>query len=492
MRPVLLATCAAFPDGDEDAPALLAALRARGVDRRFAVWNDPAVDWSGALTVLRSTWDYTLHRAEFLDWAAAVPALHNPAEVVLWNSDKVYLHELEDAGVPVTPTQVVPPGAAPKFPDDAEFVVKPSVGAGSRGAGRFARCGSAQAAAHAAALHAAGRTVLVQPYLADVDEAGETALIYFGGEFSHAIRKGPMLTADTAHDIDETSGLFIEENISARTPSAAELAVGARAVEFLRARFGGDLLYARIDLLPGPSGPVVVEVELTEPSLFLSYSDGAADRFADAIIAARGMTDDRSRQPAERRAAAGAAPDEGDRRRPARARRRRLRRVPRRRARRGAWGYVEAAAEASMVGGLADWFAVTALFRYPLGLRIPHTAIIPNKKDQIGAGLAGFVQEYFLTSEIVAERVAAAQVPHRVGEWLADPGPCHAGRRGAEQCDQRSRGDPARQRAARRRRDVRRQAAARARRRTAAGARARRGVRLGAAPEGAHDRRCAA
>ena len=96
----------------------------------------------------------------------------------------------------------------------------------------------------------------------------------------------------------------------------------------------------------------------------------------------------------------------------------------------GAWGYVEAAAEASMVGGLADWFAVTALFRYPLGLRIPHTAIIPNKKDQIGEGLAGFVQEYFLTSEIVAERVAAAHVPRRVGEWLADP--AHATRVGQE------------------------------------------------------------
>ncbi len=87
----------------------------------------------------------------------------------------------------------------------------------------------------------------------------------------------------------------------------------------------------------------------------------------------------------------------------------------------GAWGYVQAAAEASMVGGLADWFAVTALFRYPLGLRIPHTAIIPNKKDQIGAGLAGFVQEHFLTSEIISERVAAARVPQRLGEWLADP-----------------------------------------------------------------------
>jgi uncharacterized membrane-anchored protein YjiN (DUF445 family) len=88
---------------------------------------------------------------------------------------------------------------------------------------------------------------------------------------------------------------------------------------------------------------------------------------------------------------------------------------------RGVWGYVQAAAEASMVGGLADWFAVTALFRRPLGLPIPHTAIIPQKKDQIGEGLAGFVQEYFLTAEIVSERVAAAQVPRRVGEWLADP-----------------------------------------------------------------------
>jgi uncharacterized membrane-anchored protein YjiN (DUF445 family) len=92
---------------------------------------------------------------------------------------------------------------------------------------------------------------------------------------------------------------------------------------------------------------------------------------------------------------------------------------------RGVWGYVEAAAEASMVGGLADWFAVTALFRHPLRLPIPHTAIIPAKKDLIGEGLADFVQQYFLTTEIVGERVAAARVPHRVGEWLADPAHAH-------------------------------------------------------------------
>jgi uncharacterized membrane-anchored protein YjiN (DUF445 family) len=87
----------------------------------------------------------------------------------------------------------------------------------------------------------------------------------------------------------------------------------------------------------------------------------------------------------------------------------------------GFWGYLEAGAEASMVGGLADWFAVTALFRHPLGIPIPHTAVIPAKKDQIGEGLAGFVRQYFLTTEIVSERVAAARVPNRVGEWLAEP-----------------------------------------------------------------------
>ena len=87
----------------------------------------------------------------------------------------------------------------------------------------------------------------------------------------------------------------------------------------------------------------------------------------------------------------------------------------------GVWGYVQAAAEASMVGGLADWFAVTALFRHPLGLPIPHTAIIPRKKDEIGEGLAGFVSEHFLTPSIVGEHVAAARVPKRLGDWLADP-----------------------------------------------------------------------
>ena len=89
----------------------------------------------------------------------------------------------------------------------------------------------------------------------------------------------------------------------------------------------------------------------------------------------------------------------------------------------GAWvGYVRATAEASMVGALADWFAVTALFRHPMGLPIPHTAIIPRKKDQIGASLGTFVQENFLTREVVEDKLTTIDVPGRLGDFLAAPG----------------------------------------------------------------------
>ena len=95
----------------------------------------------------------------------------------------------------------------------------------------------------------------------------------------------------------------------------------------------------------------------------------------------------------------------------------------------GAWiGYVRAVAEAAMVGALADWFAVTALFRHPLRLPIPHTAIIPKRKDQIGRSLGDFVESNFLTAEVIDERLHGAEIGRRAGEWLADP--AHAERAG--------------------------------------------------------------
>ncbi|BCN55566.1 membrane protein [Prescottella equi] len=97
----------------------------------------------------------------------------------------------------------------------------------------------------------------------------------------------------------------------------------------------------------------------------------------------------------------------------------------------GAWvGYVRAASEAGMVGALADWFAVTALFRHPLGLKIPHTAIIKRKKDQLGESLSNFVGDNFLAPDVVSAKVANAQIPLRVGTWMAEPE--HAQRVAAE------------------------------------------------------------
>ncbi|WP_435742244.1 DUF445 domain-containing protein [Nocardioides sp. SYSU DS0663] len=87
----------------------------------------------------------------------------------------------------------------------------------------------------------------------------------------------------------------------------------------------------------------------------------------------------------------------------------------------GFLGYVNAGAEASMVGAIADWFAVTALFRHPLGLPVPHTALVPKRKDELGRGLEEFVGENFLQEDIIRERVEAATVSLRVGRWLAEP-----------------------------------------------------------------------
>jgi glutathione synthase/RimK-type ligase-like ATP-grasp enzyme len=256
------------------------ALAERGVEAVPAVWDDPAVDWGAhALTVVRTTWDYVARRDAFLAWAQRVPRLANPAEVLAWNTDKRYLAELHAAGLPVVPTTFLAPGQALTAAAMAggEVVVKPSISVGSLDTDRHAD--PYAAAAHVAQLHTAGRTAMVQPYVAGVEQTGETALLYVGGSLSHAIRKGPMLTGERATD----RGLYVVEEIAPRTPSDAERALGDRVMEHVRERFGA-LLYARVDLLPGPAGePLIVEVELTEPSLFLDTDRGAPGRLAEAI-----------------------------------------------------------------------------------------------------------------------------------------------------------------------------------------------------------------
>jgi len=262
------------PDGDEDAPALIEALAARDVEAVPAVWDDPGVDWSGFdLVVVRSTWDYPDRREQFLSWADSLQHVLNAPQVLRWNTDKRYLTTL---GLEAIPTVFLEPGS-PFHAPSAPFVVKPAIGAGSIGAARY-DAGDGSALEHVADLHAAGKTVMVQPYLEAVDQEGEIALLYTGGSFSHAVRKAPLLAPGGGPG----AGLYIEERITATEPSRQQLELAERAlaeVPFAR----DELLYARVDLLPGP---VVLEVELTEPSLFLGYAEGAAERFADAIAAA--------------------------------------------------------------------------------------------------------------------------------------------------------------------------------------------------------------
>ena len=285
---IALATCLDMPTGDDEELPLLEALTDLGHQVSMVPWDQPGVDWSAFdATVIRATWNYTARYDEFCKWVTSVPRLYNPAPVVLPNTDKSYLVALAGAGLPVVATTVVPPGVEPELPATGEFVIKPAVGAGSRGVGRFdAGLPDAhrQAREHLRQLHAAGRTVLVQPYLDAVDTAGETALIFFDGVFSHAIRKGPMLEPHARHQMTGES-LYILENISAREPSPAELAVAERVLAHAGAGLAEPLLYARIDLLPGPDGPVLVELELVEPSLFLTHAPGAGDRLAAAVSA---------------------------------------------------------------------------------------------------------------------------------------------------------------------------------------------------------------
>lgn len=276
---------------DDDLPPLGASLAARGIDHRVIDWDDARADWSEFdLVVVRSPWDYWRRHGEFLEWAArvaAVAALENPLEILRWSADKRYIDDLRAAGVPVVATAFAGPGEPMAWPDADEIVVKPAISAGSIDTARYPAARRAEAGAHVARLHAAGRVAMVQPYLAAVEgERGETALVFVDGAFSHALRKGPMLMPG----LQLVGGLYVEEDIRAAEPTAAERAVADAAMAAIPGD-GRRPLYARVDLVPDEAGaPVVLELELLEPSLFLAHAAGAAERLTDAIAERLGRT----------------------------------------------------------------------------------------------------------------------------------------------------------------------------------------------------------
>jgi O-ureido-D-serine cyclo-ligase len=296
---VALVTAATAEALDDDLPPLADALRRRSVEPTIVDWHDASVPWATFdLAVVRSTWDYTWHLDAFLAWVrdvSRVTTLANPADIVRWSTDKRYLVALARAGVPVVPTAVLEPerpfdaawhAALEGVEPDGDLVVKPVVSAGARDTERFRPSDRDAAVAHARQLLDAGRAVMVQPYLDAVDERGETGTVFLGDRFSHAFRKGALL----GHGAELVDGLYLAEQIGPATVSADERAVAEAALDAISSCVPGrsrhDLLYARVDLVPGPDGPVVLELELVEPSLFLATDPAAADRAADAIVAA--------------------------------------------------------------------------------------------------------------------------------------------------------------------------------------------------------------
>lgn len=292
---IALATCEALSGGYEDDDALIEALGDAGAQARFQVWSDASVDWDAFdLVLLRSVWDYTERREEFVAWAERIGSrLRNRPALVRWNSEKGYMRDLADAGLPVVPTELVEPGGEPPALA-GEVVVKPAVSAGARDTGRFGPGTHDQALALIASLGEQGKTAMVQPYLRAVDTSGETAIVYFAGRPSHVLRKRAVLRPDEVAPLreDELSAaevMWDPDLVGAGEAAAAEFETAERILAAVARRFGEVPLYARVDMVTGPGGsPLLMELEAVEPNFYFKIAPEAAATLAAAVVAAAG------------------------------------------------------------------------------------------------------------------------------------------------------------------------------------------------------------
>ncbi|MEV7965043.1 hypothetical protein AB0O34_03555 [Sphaerisporangium sp. NPDC088356] len=261
---------------DDDREVLLATWKQAGIDGSAVRWDDPDADWAAFdAAVVRSTWNYVDRRQEFVDWAYKVESatrLLNPAAVLERNTDKTYLRDFQQLGIPIVPTHWVSTDDAADLPAWEDYVVKPAVSAGARDTIRTADV--AEAKAHAERVVAGGKVAMVQPYLDMVESEGETSLLFFGGKLSHAVRRDAMLANGTNAPRANHVGADL------RDPAPDQLQLAERVLGAIPEK----LLYARVDLVRLPDGtPALIELELTEPYFYLASAPGASDRFTAAL-----------------------------------------------------------------------------------------------------------------------------------------------------------------------------------------------------------------
>jgi len=282
MTDLLLVTCQAWSAGEPGHEALDRALAQIGVDARWVCWGDPAVDWSSALVAVRSTWDYEVRREEFLAWARSVPRLLNGADVFAWNTDKIYLTEIVESGVPVVPTIAVDgeeelPAAIAAIWNElgAQAVVKPRVGAGGRGVVVFDGTDGGPAGLDESALGPG--PWIVQPLVESVRTEGESSVYVLGGRVVSGVRKIPAGAEIRVHE--EYGGSTVPVAVSLEASELALAAVGA-AERLLDTR----LHYARVDQMRLADGRLALsELEVTEPGLYLDELPGNGAAFAEVV-----------------------------------------------------------------------------------------------------------------------------------------------------------------------------------------------------------------
>lgn len=277
---IAIATCADYADLKIDDELLRQALEERGCEAREVIWDEPGIEWRHFdLCLVRSTWDYHERHAEYLAWAGRVEVesrLLNPAEVLIWNSDKHYLRELGERGLRTIPTVWVgrdsPLGLEQILAGAGweEAVVKPVVDLGAKNLQRV-RAGEGSAALESILQH---RDAMVQPFLPSLEERGELSLVYIGGELTHAVRKRPA------------AGDFRVQSIWGGTVSRDEPTLAERELaEAALSEFKEVPLYARVDLVEGPTrDPCLIELELIEPNLYLCEHAPAVEALADAVL----------------------------------------------------------------------------------------------------------------------------------------------------------------------------------------------------------------
>lgn len=293
---VTLVTSREYPHLEEDEAGLPDALAERGMDPSIVFWDDPQVDWEAAnVCVVRSVHDYAKRRSEFVSWAHSVPKLLNPADVIDWATDKHYMRDLAELGMPVVPTTWLEPEdeltkhqVHTRFPALGDFVVKPAVSSGGREMGRYsANSGESRMRAimRAMSLLEDSRAVMVQRYLNQVDEFGEISLVYFNGILSHAVQKSALL-----QPAEETGLTVQDEVVESHAPSAQEWEWGEQARraihKYIYSRVDHDqlLLFCRVDIVEdGQGGCYIMEISPVDANLFLTETPGALERFAEAI-----------------------------------------------------------------------------------------------------------------------------------------------------------------------------------------------------------------